>query len=434
MSSSSTIPISTLLAKYNTLKSDAVSNNLLSVSNDQLYDVPGRPQSPYEERNLFAVAPAKSFSSSNQLSFVFNSSLVWGNGPSINAIEIDFGEGAGYQSASWGTPISHTFSSTGGKRVKVRVTPSVGSTVESHFDLQVLDIDVCVGCRYSQLFDATQTFFPSGSHSGGVAFIHYSQNNTSSPRRIVKPLIVAEGYDPHTVAPLLADNYTFRDFIAAINNLGGASPNSYDFNAALDNAGYDLVFLDYNNGTDDIPRNAALLQEVIQWVNGQKQSGDSQNVVMGQSMGGLIGRYALAQMVRNNIDTQTRLLITHDSPHRGANVPLGVQMAARLAGSINFSYNIFGNSVSNASVRDMIPELDQSLRLFDAPATNQLLIIRATNGTGSTATNTFLDNDYRNMVNLSSTPYRIVATSNGSQCGTALFAPSTTLSNKTKLV
>ncbi|WP_025761423.1 hypothetical protein [Dyadobacter tibetensis] len=100
------IPITLLYANYNSLKSNAVSTRLLNVSNNQFNDVPGRTQSPYDLRTLFVAAPAKDASKNNTVSFVFNSALRWGNGGAINSIAIDFG--AGYQTASWGIPISYT--------------------------------------------------------------------------------------------------------------------------------------------------------------------------------------------------------------------------------------------------------------------------------------------------------------------------------------
>jgi hypothetical protein len=135
---------------------------------------------------------------------------------------------------------------------------------------------------------------------------------------IVKPLIVAEGYDVSSVAPLLQKNYTLNDFI---NDINVSFISSGNFLNSIDIANYDIIFLDYNNGTDDIIRNAALLQDVITLVNQQKAlAGSTQkNVVMGVSMGGLVARYCLANMTKQGIDPQTRLLLTHDSPHRGAN-------------------------------------------------------------------------------------------------------------------
>ena len=37
---------------YNKLKDNTLSANLMTVSNEQLYDVSGRPESPYESKTL----------------------------------------------------------------------------------------------------------------------------------------------------------------------------------------------------------------------------------------------------------------------------------------------------------------------------------------------------------------------------------------------
>lgn len=169
--STSAISISILFAQYNSLKSNAVSSNLLSVSSNKLFDVLGRSQSPYDQRNLFIAAPVRSFSNTNALSFVFNSSLSCGNSGSVNSIQIDFGND--YQSVSWGTPINFTFSSKGVKRVKM--TRSSGSPLESHFDIQVRQGDVCTSCRYPRTsFDLFQPFYSSANHAAGSTYIKYS--------------------------------------------------------------------------------------------------------------------------------------------------------------------------------------------------------------------------------------------------------------------
>jgi hypothetical protein len=48
-------------------------------------------------------------------------------------------------------------------------------------------------------------------------------------------------------------------------------------------------------------------------------------VIMGTSAGGLRSRYALSYMEANNLDHRCKLWITMDTPHFGANVPLGLQ-------------------------------------------------------------------------------------------------------------
>ena len=115
-------------------------------------------------------------------------------------------------------------------------------------------------------------------------------------------------------------------------------------------------------------------------------------------MGGLVARYGLAEMVKNpNIvngvnqnDPHTRLLVTHDSPHQGANTPLGIQMltrqaAATVAAQYVRVFNNALNAISNPvfySAFAVFPELQQADDLLDAPATQQLLVVRALrNGT-----------------------------------------------------
>ena len=138
-------------------------------------------------------------------------------------------------------------------------------------------------------------------------------------------------------------------------------------------------------------------------------------------MGGLVARYGLADMEKSVPgSSQTRLLILQDSPQRGANTPLGLQALVRQA-NINFgSFTLY----------DVNKALFQLNNLLDRPASQQLLLYRATDASSGCALNTFLDNTYRPKITFPSgqnPPYQIIATSNGSQCGNALFAPYTEL-------
>ena len=103
----------------------------------------------------------------------------------------------------------------------------------------------------------------------------------------------------------------------------------YDFIHNLDDvAGYDLVFVNYNT-LRSFEDNTKMLQHVIEWVKQDKTAGGytEQNVIIGTSAGGILARYTLARMTKtiSPESTDTRLLITHDSPHQGANVPLAFQ-------------------------------------------------------------------------------------------------------------
>ena len=423
--STTAIPISLLHVNYNDLRPDAVTAGLMTVSNEQIFDVVGRSQSPYRSQTLFAAAPSVNYSYTPVIKFVFTSDLIFKNTGNINSIAVDFADGIGYRSVSIGTVINVNYSSVGTYRIKVKLTPVTGAIVESWFDFEA-NSAVCTTCLYSptrEQFLTDASFQPSSLHSGGIiSFILSINNNTG---RIRNPLIVAKGFDAFSSAPKLAKRrYDMSQFIDGINN---AASDGYNFNFNLDNgASYDLVFINYNNGTDDIKRNAALLQAVIRRVNAQKQAGDPQNVVMGLSMGGLVARYGLAQMVRNGENPQTRLLITHDSPHRGANVPLCFQYIGRAAVLIG----IFSSS-ETIFAQDILPYAVELNNLLNSTAAAQQILFRATGTTlQSVVNNTFLADggEYRTMVdNVPSQPYQVIATSNGSQCATPLFPPNSVL-------
>ncbi|WP_179223113.1 DNRLRE domain-containing protein [Pontibacter ummariensis] len=406
-STTSAIPVAIAFSKYGYIKSDAISNNLLKLENEQLKDVSGRTQSPYAERFFFTASPVSNNSNSGSVSLVFKPELFYNTaGKAVQNLYVDFADGRGYVSASWNIPVSATYTSDGTKLIKVKVSFTDNSSYECYSQLEVANA-TSVALRYARTPDLIQPFAATGLHSGGEALISYGAGHST----ITKPLIVVEGYDASDVAPGLAGPYDYRSFINAIDR-----PEFFRFNDQLDIAGYDLIFLNFNDGVDDITRNAALFEEVVNWVNTQKGSGGEQNVVMGLSMGGLVARYGLAKMTKEGKNTHTRLLITHDSPHQGANVPLGFQhILTSLPKLVVRGIKLFDSSGSMRAAE----------RLMNAPATKQMLIIRSEDG--NAVQNTFLSNVYKPMVTFSSSgpqpSYRFIATSQGSECGQQLFAP-----------
>ncbi|MCB0447125.1 MAG: T9SS type A sorting domain-containing protein [Gelidibacter sp.] len=152
-----------------------------------------------------------------------------------------------------------------------------------------------------------------------------------------KPIFFVDGFDPNDSRDI-PSMYNLLNYGDPVMNLGDL----------IRDEGYDLVVLNFQasymsptNGTteilggaDYIQRNAFTLVELINTINGIKV-GTEENVVIGPSMGGLISRYALRYMEQNTMDHETRLFISFDSPHRGANVPIGIQYL--------FNYMVYGD-------------------------------------------------------------------------------------------
>ena len=239
---------------------------------------------------------------------------------------------------------------------------------------------------------------------------------------ITKPLIVAEGFD----SGLLSKENEFGENDITRFNTTVLNSNSFDLNSFLTgntelifgDQDYDIIYINWDNPRDFLQRNALVLEQVITWVNQQKAIAGSteQNVVLGQSMGGVLARYALANMEQDNDPTtnhDTKLYISHDAPHLGANIPIGIQFMARhLADQFvstplgDFSFEIADDS--EASIKDING-------IFNEPATQQLL--------GNYITPSFgLDNAVHNtwQTELQSKGYptqtRNIALSNGNHC------------------
>lgn len=100
-------------------------------------------------------------------------------------------------------------------------------------------------------------------------------------------------------------------------------------------------------------------------------SSTEQNVVLGQSMGGVIARYALADMEQRGLTHDTRLYISHDAPHQGANIPLGIQYFARHLADQFISTPLGDYSFEVAN--DSEASIEELNSLFNAPGTQQLL-------------------------------------------------------------
>ncbi len=441
--------------QYNTLRKDAVESGLVSISNNQLYDVPNRNQSPYLSHKVLAASTNRHFEymkdinnygnsiyRNDSLEFMVCGSVFFSN---INefpsAAEADFDDGRGFVNMFSNNTDSNFTSShkvlyrkSGKKHIKLRLSFASGvETCTIAFWVVGKDENLAASRYTSNDFYSLniQPIGNSNGHSGGTAWIHLSTRNPTrnlpiSQRRFRRPLIVLKGYDP-SAAISVAKPYTYEDFLDGINLY---TPN---FNRELDETEeYDLIFLDYTNDVDDITRNARLLKHLLVTVNGLREVGSQPTVLLGVSMGGLIARYGVAEMEKARRlspspqnDHQVSLVLTLDSPHQGANVPVGLQYLIHSALDPSFPLRPVAQLVNNAiyyfsSTGDLLKQVSDYI---DAPVNAQLLyyrVVRNNSGSATIVRNTWLETTYRNMVTFPASapsPYRFVAVSNGSSCG-----------------
>ncbi|MEJ7779322.1 MAG: alpha/beta fold hydrolase [Daejeonella sp.] len=373
-------PVSILNYKFNYLDTMSVEDNLITTSGLLMFDVANRPRSPYIERLLTLAAVLTDTITASAAYFELPSSFYLNNtGNVISTVDIDFGDGSGFHQLTIGQGISINYSSAGLKTLHYYINYASGPQVETYSTVYVnpsasylmrssgvtVNGASCNGIEHPvQMpveadidYQGYEESFPIKGE--GLATIYY--HNTDCDQIIKKPIIIIDGFDPGSkreAGKLVDENLIYKD----------AANNNKNFAVDMLDKGYDVIILDFkqyekngksiDGGSDYIQRNAFTLVKLIQWVNQQKENNGEQLVVVGPSMGGLISRYALAYMEQNSMPHNTRLWVSFDSPHLGANIPIGDQ----------WMLDYFGNILGVKSAKS---SLDGTL---NSPAAKEMLL------------------------------------------------------------
>lgn len=161
-------------------------------------------------------------------------------------------------------------------------------------------------------------------------------------RKLLRPLIVLDGFDPGDERKIDSG----KDPMIRFLDYPVAKGQYRSLLSDLRNRGYDLIFVNFpkhrhssiDGGSDYIERNALAVVELLKRVRKEARSqpeGEA-TVLVGPSMGGLISRYALAYMEKKRKETgndewhhDVRLWLSLDAPQLGAHVSVGIQTLAR---------------------------------------------------------------------------------------------------------
>ncbi len=423
------IVLSGLYYTYSRLKANALATNKIQVVNNQYLDKynSGVWQNPYETLSTFAVSAPVSTVRGAAVSIQLPAELWYTNqAAQVQSLAVDMGDGQGYQPLPIGGTASAVYAQESVYTWTFRLSLSSGAQLYSRSKIQV-SVPVPENIQARNPFCGIEELSISATRlylgDGATADLQIAYGSDDCQMR--KPLIVAEGFDtglfgePSRLGDtdyssfdriiFLSDSNELRDLLR--NN----SPNDYD-----------IVYVNWANGTDYLQRNAYALEEVIHWVNQRKALAGSvePNVVWGQSMGGVIARYALRDMENRGEVHDTWLYISQDAPHQGANVPIGFQYAVR---------HLIDQFIDTPLGDFSIPVMDNDLELgnvqtlLNAPATRQLLHYYISSNFG-------MDNSAHTawQAELQALGYpqqtRNIALSNGSHCAVGQeIAPGATL-------
>ncbi len=298
-----TIPLGLLYVQYNAVTEGALDQGLLRLEDGVVRDVPGRATSPYVERNAFAAAALDDGVYAGQAAtFRLDRDLYFSNQNAPQRITVDFGDGAGPRPLAFDETATVRYATPGPKRATLNGHYADGTVLHAAFTVEVKR-----GGREPDFFWENQVadLAYAGDVAGYAAYVFLGDGHTE----ITKPIIFAEGFD-------LLNDIDWPDILEIISEEGLADD-------LLAN-GFDLIILDFDDATTFVQRNAFALVHLIERVIDERV-GEEPLVVSGGSMGGLVWRYALAWMEAQGQDPETRLAVSFDSPHQGANIPLGDQ-------------------------------------------------------------------------------------------------------------
>lgn len=220
--------------------------------------------------------------------------------------------------------VSVNYSSSGYKELKLKLYTTTGLALETHSTMYVVNVDVDIPTRADGgAIEPTDSIIRETVYNGVTVRAQMTYYTSSPDGAIRKPFILVEGFDPWILEYLINDIDDSLPVHLGFTNHVDFAKEFYN-NTAL-GSDYDLLYIDWENSLADIRANAQLLIMLIEEINEMKASAGSTetNVVFGQSMGGLVARYALRTMENDNKPHQVSTYVSHDSPHLGANVPLG---------------------------------------------------------------------------------------------------------------
>ncbi|GAA3310792.1 hypothetical protein GCM10020295_78800 [Streptomyces cinereospinus] len=140
----------------------------------------------------------------------------------------------------------------------------------------------------------------------GFAWVFPGENN----RGLVRPVIMADGFNLGR---------------SRLDVLYQGLESGYPFVSELRRRDRDVILLGFEERSASILDNAQAAKAAVQRAVAERLGGAPPLVVGGFSMGGIVTRYALAELETEGIDHQTALYFSYDSPHRGASIPVGVQ-------------------------------------------------------------------------------------------------------------
>ena len=328
-----TIPIGILLYDYYQIRETTLDSNLITIINENQFDEVGNAN-VFTKKRYFAIAPLMETLYGDTAIFYIDPSFLFTNLDIENLeINVDFGDGQGLRPVTLGQEYKISYSSlrSGGPDpcpqieiyFNLLITISDNSsfinvdevevaTLLGHFCPDILEpyVDPDKVITYSTTSNLNQEII---SAKIGVWY------NCFTPGVLRKPIIYLTGFNPAHFNNI----YTYYTIYNKNNLL-----------EKLRNEGFDIIIATPENGVDFTVNNSQLFEMVLNDINSTKTINNNfhENILVGVSAGTFSTRSLLNKFEYDHLNSNftlpfhnTRLYISYEGEHQGANIPLGDQ-------------------------------------------------------------------------------------------------------------
>ena len=227
-----------------------------------------------------------------------------------------------------------------------------------------------------QHFEWHETLYPDNYTSSSIYSpdLKFSTYYACADNKLRKPFIMVAGWGPHT------DNAFINNYVNWPSSIGKLA-NQFNQEGLIENLhdeGFDVIICQFFPPNAYVEKNAELLEKLILLVNNRKMQNDSyqENIIMGFSAGSLATRLALQKMEYQHLNANgphphTKLYISNDGEHGGANIPLGMQHAVEYLWQYEYNSPII--LVGTLGVNPFDGDTYALHYILNAPLSEQLL-------------------------------------------------------------
>jgi hypothetical protein len=362
------IPLSLLISDFETIKKSEIEDKNVFLNSNNQMEMKSGIANPFEKHSINLIGALLQKSKTNQVDFILKNNLIFNTtNRTISSITASLNNSNDWKTILTDKSFQLNFTKNGSQIIHFKIVLSTGEIIKQSISFDVdyptISNNKKTNSAFSpQVVNSITATIPYQGYGETASYLgqgEYEIFMDTTDGILDKPIFLLDGFDPGDTR-----NTT------AIYQLLGYGTTGQNLGDIVRAQGYDVIVLNFpsytrpnsttviDGGVDYIQRNAMILVELINQINAQKV-GTAQNVVIGPSMGGLISRYALRYMEMNNLNHDTRLYISFDSPHLGANVPIGFQHL--------FNYMGFG-PVGDVTMQALVNGMLKS------PASREMLI------------------------------------------------------------